>query len=328
MLENPRGFALLMVLWIMAILIALSLSFSYMSKIAFRSAESARDLIEAKFIAEAGINQAIIELLYKKKKPDDETAWKANGQFMALESGNGAVRILPETAKIDLNTADEKLLRGLLKVLDIDTDTQDIIMDSILDWKDEDDLTRLHGAENEYYMGLKRPYKAKNANFETIDELLFVRGITREIFYGSDTQKGLREFVTVFSKSQKINVNTAPKEVLMSLPGMGEEEAKAIITHRDQNEIKTTDELKAIIPGSYQTAMNYIDLAEGDVYTIDSVGILNKSNVAAGIKAVAGVTNNEYKCYYYKTPESYGFEAIRKEIKTPEKGITKVKKIK
>ncbi|MBF0517385.1 MAG: general secretion pathway protein GspK [Nitrospirae bacterium] len=327
-LNNRRGFALMMVLWILSILMALSLSFSYMSRIAFGDSQNSRDLTKAQFIAEAGINRAIIELQYRKLKPDDVQAWQADGTYTATEFGGGSfiVRIVPETAKIDLNTADDKLLHGLLKALNIDQDTQDIIVDSIMDWKDEDDLTRLHGAESDYYMSLDPPYKAKNGNFDSIDELQFVRGVTQEIYYGTDTQKGLREFITVFSKSAKININTAPLEVLMALPGMGEEYAKAIIEYRSQNAFKTTDEVKAIMPGAYQNAMNYIDLNEGDVYTIESVGILNKSNAAAGIKTVAGVTSSDFKCYYYKTPETYDFDAIKKEGGKSKKEV--IKKIK
>ncbi|MBF0553349.1 MAG: general secretion pathway protein GspK [Nitrospirae bacterium] len=324
-MRNQRGFALMMVLWIMAILIALALSFSYMSRIAFRGTQNARNLTKAAFLAEAGINKAIIELQYRKIRPNDEAAWQIDGQFVSTDLGDGSaiVRVMPATAKIDINTADEQLLRGLLKALNIDSDTQDIIVDSIMDWKDADDLTRLHGAESDYYMSLEQPYKAKNANFDSTDELLFVRGVTKEIFYGTGSQKGLKEFITVFSKSTKINVNAAPKEVLMAIPGIGEEYARAIIEYRTQNAFKTTDEVRAIIPGAYQTAMNYIDLTEGDVYTIDAVGSLNKSNAAAGIKAVFGVTSSDYKCYYYKTPETYDLESIKKEINEPKKEVIK-----
>ncbi|MCG6551570.1 MAG: type II secretion system protein GspK [Candidatus Magnetominusculus sp. LBB02] len=326
MIDNRRGFALIMVLWIMAILIALSLSFSYMAKVAFRSSTTSRELTKAAFIAEAGINRAIVELQYKKAKPDDVDAWQADGLFKSEAFGGGSyiVRIMPATAKIDLNAADEKLIRGLLKTLNVEPDTQDIIVDSIMDWKDEDDLTRLHGAESDYYMSLDEPYKAKNGSFDSVEELLFVRGVTQDIFYGTDTQKGLRELITVYSKSTKININAAPLEVLMSIPDLGEQYAKAIIEYRSQNLFKTNDEIKAVIPGAYQTAINYIDLNEGDVYTIESVGILN--NAASGIRAVAAVTSADYKCYYYKTPETYDFQAVKKEGSQPKKDV--IKKIK
>ncbi len=315
----------MMVLWLMAMLIALSLSFSYMSRIAFRGTQNARDLTKAAFLAEAGINKAIIELQYRKVRPDDLAVWQIDGQFVStvLADGTSIVRVMPTTAKVDINTADEQLLRGLLKALNIDSDTQDIIVDSILDWKDADDLTRLHGAESDYYMSLDQPYKAKNGNFDSTDELLFVRGVTKEIFYGTGSQKGLREFITVFSQSSKINVNAAPKEVLMAIPGIGEEYAKAIIEYRTQNAFKTNDEVKALIPAGFQTAMNYIDLTEGNIYTIESVGSLNKSNAAAGITAVFAVTSSDYKCYYYKTPETFDLESLKKEINEPKKEIIK-----
>jgi general secretion pathway protein K len=77
---------------------------------------------------------------------------------------------------------------------DLDDKEKDIIVDSILDWRDNDDLRRLHGAEDEYYQSLPDPYRAKNDDFESVEELLLVKGITPEIFHG-----GLKNIVTVYT---------------------------------------------------------------------------------------------------------------------------------
>jgi hypothetical protein len=60
------------------------------------------------------------------------------------------------------------------------------IVDAILDWRDADSTQGANGAESAYYNGLTPPYNCKNQPFETLEELLYVRGITPEILFGED----------------------------------------------------------------------------------------------------------------------------------------------
>src|SRR3990172_2894258 len=99
--------------------------------------------------------------------------------------------MVDEGAKIGLNRADEVLLRHLFNNLGLDPDAQDVATDGILDWRDSDNLRRLHGAEADYYLGLPEPYAPKDGPFESVDELLLVRGISRALFYGV-APRGLR----------------------------------------------------------------------------------------------------------------------------------------
>jgi DNA uptake protein ComE-like DNA-binding protein len=63
------------------------------------------------------------------------------------------------------------------------------IIDAILDWLDPDDIARPNGAEREYYAGLSPPYAPKNGPFETVEELLLVKGITPQLLYGMDIDR-------------------------------------------------------------------------------------------------------------------------------------------
>ena len=148
--------------------------------------------------------------------------------------------MIDEGGKISLNRADEALLRKVFETLGLKADEQEEITDAIIDWRDSDDLHRLHGAEDEYYMKLPEPYHAKNGPFDSVDELLQVRGITRELFYGqrdrgfgsSDTPPiPLRDVFSVFNRSANINVRTAPVAVLRVVLG-GDEDAVEEIRHR------------------------------------------------------------------------------------------------
>ena len=63
------------------------------------------------------------------------------------------------------------------------------IADAIVDWVDKDDDTRAAGAESSYYLSLQNPYRAKNGPLNSVDELLFVRGVTADLLHGSDANR-------------------------------------------------------------------------------------------------------------------------------------------
>ena len=147
------------------------------------------------------------------------------------------IGLVNEGGKVDINATSELILKNLLLNLGVPLEDADIIVDSVMDWKDPDDLHRVHGAESDYYTSLPTPYKAKNANFDTLEELLLVKGISPEILYGTGGKKGLIDFLTVNSKMAQININAAPKEVLQAIPGITPELADTIVSLRETQEI-------------------------------------------------------------------------------------------
>lgn len=66
------------------------------------------------------------------------------------------------------------------------TDMDESTADAILDWVDADDAARDQGAESTYYLGLDPPMRPRNALPPSLDELLLVRGVTRERLFGPD----------------------------------------------------------------------------------------------------------------------------------------------
>ncbi len=95
------------------------------------------------------------------------------------------------------------------------------LMDAILDWLDSDNDPRPQGAENDYYQSLPIPYSAKNGPLSSIEELLMIRGVTPDLYFG-DPSKGqlpLSELLTVCQPYSrwKININTAPHELLVAI---------------------------------------------------------------------------------------------------------------
>lgn len=303
-----KGIALLMVLWVLTILTVMVFSFSYMARTEAYAALSFRQTIEKKFLAEAGIERGMAELFYintnKGKaivKPGDEV-WRTDGRPYKISAENGyyTIGITNEGGKVDINTTSELILRNLLLNLGLNPDEVDIIVDSVMDWKDSDNLHRLHGVEDDYYMSLPNPYKAKNADFETLEELLLVKGMTPEILYGAAGKKGIIDFLTVNSKMTNININAAPKEVLSAIPGITPELADAIITIREAQEIQ---DVQGILGDNYVLASSYIGLAGTNAFTIESAGYKGTEKTGYAIRAtVIPEGTNKFKYLYYKSP--------------------------
>jgi general secretion pathway protein K len=232
-LLKQNGIALITVLLIVVILIAVVIELNRSSRADIYEAANISDGIKLNYIAKSGFYGAAALLSNSKNDYDTLRDDWAKVETMSLQSGSlfqqgyFIARIEDETGKIPLN----KLVNGseyneeikaifirLLSQPEFELDEKQIteIVDSIKDWIDADDNSEAYGAESYYYSSQDTPYEAKNAPLDCIEELLMVKGMTREIFNGTKEKPPLAEFVTADSDGT-ININTAPKMVLRSL---------------------------------------------------------------------------------------------------------------
>jgi type II secretory pathway component PulK len=165
--------------------------------------------------------------------------------------------LVDETSKLNIQSATRDMLNMLPNI-------PPELPDCIFDWKDGDADVEGDGAEDQYYTTRPKPYRCKNGPFETVEELLLVRGAYPELLFGdglgdtqgaggsssasigglSDTElaaRGLYDYLTVYSRqpqgnnrSGRINVNTAPREVLRCLPGLTDADADAMVQRRPE----------------------------------------------------------------------------------------------
>ena len=298
----------MVVLWVLAILMVMVLSFSFVTRTETHATLGFRDTAEKKFLAEAGIERAIIEIIYRKQNIanavtlEGSEVWKADGTVYTQQLGDGfyTVSIVGDAGKLDINKTSEVLLRNLLLNYGLAEDATDSIVDSIMDWKDPSGLTRLHGAGNDYYMSLPIPYNIKGTDFDTVEELLLVKGVTPALLYGAGNQKGIFDCLTV-NGLQQININYAPKEVLMTLPGMSADAADNIIQFRKDQTINNIQE--AMAGANYQAMAPFITAGEGNVFTIDAAGHKGNEETGYPIRATVIIdSSNKYKYLYYKSP--------------------------
>ncbi|MEK7793304.1 MAG: general secretion pathway protein GspK, partial [Candidatus Hydrogenedentota bacterium] len=127
--------------------------------------------------------------------------------------------ILTGNGQLEVYTPIEDRLRALLEYRELDEETVDTIVDSLIDWMDsgDDGAHEPNGSETDYYQSLDPPYAAKDGPMDSIEELLLIPGITPEVYYGNPDkeQLPLPDLLTVHGHPEgKINVNTAPIPVL------------------------------------------------------------------------------------------------------------------
>ena len=323
---NNRGVALILVLWIILLLMVIVMEFSSAMRVEVNAARNFKDEIDCYFYAQSGFERAVAELIKKlslrtakEETGEEKKPWRADQRKVELKMGKGkvAVVISNERGKYDLNTIPDNLLRNLVSSLGVGEKERDIITDSILDWRDKNDLHRINGAEDDYYESLPNPYPCKDGPFDTIEELMLVRGVTPSIFYGSYVtsegkegeekktvwQKGLVDLVTVYSHSGRVDVNTAPREVLMSIPGLGQEGAEKIIEARLDKPLKNINAVRQVLGNEiYTRVFRYLTLSSSMIYSITSTGSIPDSGVQRRVKGIVRINlrdKNKYQIIYW-----------------------------
>lgn len=209
-MTGMRGAALLLVLWLVALLTALVGAYALTARIeALQGRVGSRGAM-AQEIARAGMEYALVRVADR----NPETHWQPNGRAYAwrFDGHDVQVRIIDETGKVDLNQADVPLLSRLMQALGEPPDASDALAAAIVDWRDADDLSQpVGGAEDGDYAAAGRPYGAKDAPFETIAELEQVLGMTPDLY------ARLEPFLTLYSGRGQPDSTYAQGPVLVAM---------------------------------------------------------------------------------------------------------------
>lgn len=172
------------------------------------AAASAAERLKAQAVAEAGVALAV----FLFAEATDPQQWMAQFPLrMVFEGVSVELLVEAEAGKVDLNTTSDEVLIRLLMAVGMDYSGAQTLADAIGDWRDSDDLRRLHGAEQKEYLAAGRSTRPKNAPFERIDELRSVIGITPEIF------ERVRSALTVYSRRMEPDPRYASRKLLEAL---------------------------------------------------------------------------------------------------------------
>lgn len=286
--NNNKGIALMITLTIITVLIAVTFELNRQMRSTVTDAAATRDNLTLSHMIDSGINTAKALLIRDKEKTeadsvqeewaDPETVARYVSQ-LPFEKGKVTVNITDERSRIqlnalvsypdgkDFNAVQQKLWKRffalLLKQQELAADElfdeplePDMIINPIKDWLDANDneaITGLSGAEDDYYQSLDPPYSCRNGPFKHITELMRVKNITPELFYSLDKNVfGIANYITVygmtpaggdehrFTYDGKININTAEMPVIAAMMPLGQEFlAEEIIAYRQE---KVSDE--------------------------------------------------------------------------------------
>ena len=312
---SESGIVLIALLWIFIALSAIVLSFARESHVEVVAASNSQSLEQAYYVARAGISETIYRLMYRQYSPqtqqnalqDEPTPLDLGRVTGEFGGGHYTVDIQDETGKVDLNTVSEEQLRNLLVAAMIPAADVDIIADSIMDWRDTDDSSLENGAEDDYYQTLSPPYSAKNGSFEAVEELLLVRGVTPEYFYGRPERAddgsvsykyGLSRYFTVYSNRNQINVNFAPLPVLLSIPGMSRETAESIFARRQTKPFENTQEISGESVGMLgATTTQYLTVQTSNTYSLTVSASMDNSKVRRVIRTVVNLDSGQQDFY-------------------------------
>jgi type II secretory pathway component PulK len=272
---NSSGMALVLAMIAVFVFSALAAGFALSMKIEARLAQKADSEQQLYWLGRSGVELARWVLSQQTAIPSEpydalNQVWAggpggagtSNSVLCGLslnnyQVGDGAVsvKIIDLDRKVNINTASREVIVQALTLMGVDANDISVVADSILDWIDADDIPRVAGAESDYYQGLAVPYYAKNAPIDNLSELLLVKGVTQEMYWGSNATNhtpsvfqhklglghtpgqtpdypfGLVDLFTPFS-SGRLNINTTDANVLQVIPGMDPAIAENIVKQR------------------------------------------------------------------------------------------------
>jgi general secretion pathway protein K len=173
-----RGFALLVVLWWTALLALLGTQLATAGRLEAQRAGNLRSAAMARAAADGVLQEAVFHLL-----DGSPVGWAADGapHVLPVAGGLARVEIRSEAAKVGLNQASPGLLAALLTRLGTSPRQAAALADAILDWRTATPRRRALGAKAPEYRAAGQDYAPPNSDFETLDELRLVRGMTPDI---------------------------------------------------------------------------------------------------------------------------------------------------
>ena len=256
-IHNNRGMALLITLAVTTLLVVTTIELNRRARATVIATAAVRDRHRLSEILASGINVAMAMLVEDKKNTVADSVqedWadpekvKSLLESIPFDEGKLEVGISDELSRIQVNalvkfpdsrTFNEKqveLWDRFLKLAFLayehpdEIDPANTIINSLKDWLDsgdDDAITGLTGAESDYYLDLDPPYSIRNGPLTHLNELLLVKAVTPELFYGTGELPGISSYLTVsgmtdvggvdFTYDGKININTAEIPVLMAL---------------------------------------------------------------------------------------------------------------
>ena len=295
-MRRQKGSILVGLLWCLAILSVIVIGVLHTARMDLLVGKNFGDRIQAHYLALAGIEKARA-LLYHDALDrshgrqnhtgelyDDEQDFRdvafGRGTFSVFrrgrpDEGGGIIYgVSDEESRLNINVA------GTNELSKLEAMTPDVAT-AIINWRGGDSATG--AAEAQYYAGLTPPYQPRLGPYQTVRELLMVRGVTPDLLLGRDIHQngllaetedgdfafpglvdsedlGWAGMLTVDSSVQnlnaagenRVNIQTADENSLTAIPGITPQIAHAIVTYRGQHRFQSLADLLDVTPPQNQ----------------------------------------------------------------------------
>jgi general secretion pathway protein K len=265
--SSRSGSALIVALWVLLILSLLIGAFAFDMHIEAGITSFYRKRLRAQYLAIAGIEYAKLVMAQSFKVSEEfqdedmeedvyiralnlSRGMGVSGISQELGEGRFSVDIMPEQGRRNVNTISDEDWNEVFDQSGVPQDKWDELIACFRDWVDADDDHRLLGAESDDPFYTRRGYECKNAPVDTVDELLLIKGFSHSLLYGGpsefvegETLTGIAGWLTVWGDG-KVNVNTASREVLLTIPGLEDFDVDDILLERagPDGELGTKDD--------------------------------------------------------------------------------------
>jgi len=272
-MKNNSGFALMAVLFISAVVSTLALGYATTARLKALQVRYGQEKVEEFFRLTSGLEIGLHEykkyILNRSLLERREEIEAVTGKFLELwyprfepyvteiDGKQYEIQLLNESGKFDINNVSPEILLKVLKLCGADEPDAFALVDAILDFIDTDDNHRLNGAENDFYMSLDVPYSCKNQPFENIEELLLVRGVSSELFFGNNEHPGLIDMLSILGDPATLDINSASPKAFAIIDNLPSAVAQAVVSYRLDEPITDLNELSEII--SYEFLNDFKD---------------------------------------------------------------------
>lgn len=295
-INSQRGGALLTVLWLSAALTAIAFSVANTVRGETERTSTTVEQTRAYFLATGAVERGILWMQWGRnvpRNPDGTSRFWAPGlslMRMPFPSGYAEVEVIPESSKYNINTVTPVDLQRLLLSMGLDPARTQELTAAIIDWRQP-----AAGATSfdQYYASLTPSFRARHASFEQIEELLLVRGVTPDLFYGTWVRNpagqlvratGLKDCLALFGTNSLFDINMTAPPVLLSL-GLPPDLVTQIVTRRAQRPFLLPQELGPIVEAAGPAA-GKLRIGGGSVYTLRATATLRGSDVRRSVAAV------------------------------------------
>jgi general secretion pathway protein K len=276
-LRGRRGGALIAVLWLAAALAAIAFALASTVRGELARTSTQLDGNRAYFLATGALERALVYMQWgaRFRLPDGSSRyfspWTTRLHF-SFATGEADVEVMPESSRLNVNQASPEDLLRLLAALGVEPDRAAAVTMAIVDWRrllPEGGLTEF----DRYYLSLTPSFPSRHASFREKEELLLVKGMSPDLYYGSFRRErdqlrpegGLSDCVTVFGDPAPVDVNSAPPAVLAAV-GVNPQAVETIVQARREVPFRSIEPLRGM--GLPDVVLGRLGIGGNSVFTL------------------------------------------------------------